>query len=90
VNLICSIQLLCSKSQARKNSVNEVAFFTPTHENFKIDPAPDSVVEDETMARTVHRLQSELFLLDLEPEHVLGVVIPVAGGLPQPGVVDVW
>jgi hypothetical protein len=71
--------------------------FTPTHKNivtrlekFKIDPAPDSVVEDETMARTVHRLQSELFLLHLEPEHVLGVVIPVAGGLPQPGVVDVW
>ena len=47
------------------------------------------MVEDEAVARAVHRLQSELFLLHLEPEHVLGVVVPVAGGLPQPGVVDV-
>jgi hypothetical protein len=50
---------------------------------------PDSVVEDETVSRTVHGLESELLLLDLEAEHVIGVVVPMAGGLPQSRVVNV-
>ena len=41
------------------------------------------------MSRAVHRLEPELLLLHFEPEHVLSVVIPVARGLPQLGVVDV-
>lgn len=31
----------------------------------------------QTMTGAVHRLESELFLLDVELEHVLGVVLPV-------------
>ncbi len=45
---------------------------------------PNAVVEDETMSRTVHGLQSELLLLHLKPEHVFGVHVPMARGLPQP------
>ncbi len=47
------------------------------------------MVEDETVSRTIHGLESELLLLDLEAEHVIGVVVPMAGGLPQSRVVNV-
>ena len=43
-------------------------------------------VEDEAVAGAVHRLQRPLLLLDVEHEHVVLVVLPVAGGLPEPGV----
>ena len=42
------------------------------------------------MARAVHWLQAESFLLDADLEHIFGIVVPVAGGLPQLGIVDVW
>ena len=35
-------------------------------------------VEDEAVARAVHRLERPLFLLDVEREHVVLVVLPVA------------
>ena len=47
------------------------------------------MVKDEAVAGAVHGLESELLLLDLEPEHVLGVVVPVARRLPQLRVVDI-
>ena len=50
---------------------------------------PNAVVEDETMSGTVHGLESELLFLHLEPEHVLGVHIPMTRGLPQARVVNV-
>ena len=46
-------------------------------------------VEDETVAWAVHRLQRPFLLLDVEREHVVLVVLPVAGCLPQLGVVHV-
>ena len=51
---------------------------------------PDSVVKDETMSGAVHGLEAELLLLHLETEHVVGVQVPVTGGLPQLGIVHVW
>ncbi len=41
------------------------------------------------MSRAVHGLEGEGLLLYLEGEHVLTVVLPVTGGLPQLTVVDV-
>lgn len=41
------------------------------------------------MPGAIHRFQSELVFFDVEGEHVVGVVRPVAGGLPEFGVVDV-
>lgn len=38
---------------------------------------------------TVHWLQPKLLLLDIKTEHVLLVVVGVAGGLPQVKVIDV-
>jgi hypothetical protein len=36
-----------------------------------------SRVKDEGVTGTVHRLQGKLFLVDVELEHVFGVVLPV-------------
>lgn len=41
------------------------------------------------MSRTVHGFEGKGLLLNLEREHVLTVVLPVARGLPQFAVVDV-
>eukprot|EP00053_Salpingoeca_punica_P013384 m.120929 g.120929 ORF g.120929 m.120929 type:complete len:748 (-) comp16189_c0_seq1:23-2266(-) len=49
----------------------------------------DAVAEHQAVARAVHRLQSKLLLLHFKAEHVVLVVVPVAGGLPQPDVVHV-
>lgn len=40
-------------------------------------------VEEDTVSRAVHGLESEGVVLDLEREHVLGVVLPVSRGLPE-------
>lgn len=41
------------------------------------------------MSGTVHRFHRELFLVDFQLEHVLGVVLPMARGFPELGVEDV-
>ena len=46
-------------------------------------------VEDQAMTRAVHRLQCPLFLLNVENEHVVLVVLPMSGGFPEFGVVHV-
>lgn len=46
-------------------------------------------MEVSPVARAVHGLEGEGLLLHLEGEHVLAVVLPVPGGLPQLAVVDV-
>lgn len=46
-------------------------------------------VEDDTVAGAVHGFESPFFLLDIESEHVLPVVLPVARSLPKLGVVHV-
>jgi hypothetical protein len=48
-----------------------------------------SGVEDQTMSGTVHGLDGELFLVDRHAEHVIGVVLPMSGSLPELRVVDV-
>ena len=40
-------------------------------------------VEDEAVTGTVHGLESELGLLDVEQEHVVLVVVVVTGLLPE-------
>jgi hypothetical protein len=42
------------------------------------------------VSRAIHGLESVSFLLDLKAEHVIGIMFPMAGGLPQLGVVNVW
>lgn len=42
------------------------------------------------MSWAVHGLKGELLLLHLKREHVLTVVLPVAGGHPEPAIEDVW
>ena len=39
-------------------------------------------VKDETVTWTIHGLESEFLLFDLEYEHVLGVVLPMARCFP--------
>ena len=48
------------------------------------------LVEHDAVTRTVHWFQAESLLLDADLEHVLCIVVPMARGLPQLGVVDVW
>ena len=48
-----------------------------------------SGIEDQTMSGTVHGLDSKLFLVNLHAEHVVGVVLPMTGSLPEFRVVDV-
>lgn len=45
--------------------------------------------EASPVTRAVHGLEGEGLLLHFEGEHVLAVVLPVSGGLPQLAVVDV-
>lgn len=45
--------------------------------------------EVSPVSRAVHGFEGEGLLLGLEGEHVLTVVLPVAGGHPQLAVVDV-
>jgi hypothetical protein len=59
-------------------------------EDTKVSEPPRQVLvvdigmgEDPAVSRAVHRLEAELLLLDLEGEHVLGIVAPVAGCLPE-------
>ena len=40
-------------------------------------------VEDETVPRAVHWLQTPFFLFDIKGEHAVLVVLPVSGSLPQ-------
>ena len=59
------------------------------HPEWQILVRTGGLVKHDTVAGTVHRLQAKGFLLYADLEHVLRVVVPVAGGLPQLGVVDV-
>ncbi len=43
---------------------------------------------EEAVPRAVHRLEGEVAALDLQPEHVLLVLLPMAGGAPEVGVVE--
>lgn len=44
---------------------------------------------NKPVSRAVHRLQCKSLLLSLEREHVIAVVLPVAGRLPHLAVVDI-
>ena len=59
------------------------------HPEWQILVRAGGLVKHDTVAGAVHRLQAKGFLLYADLEHVLRVVVPVAGGLPQLGVVDV-
>jgi hypothetical protein len=56
----------------------------------KLFVTPFSGVENESVTGTVHWLDGELLLIDLKLEHVFRVVLPVARGLPEFRVEDVW
>jgi len=59
------------------------------HAQRQLAPGSVTVIEDKTMSGTVHRLEGKLLLLCFKGEHVLGIVLPMAGGHPQLGIVDV-
>ena len=46
--------------------------------------------EHEAVARAVHGLEGKLLALNVKAKHVLLVVLPVSGALPELGVVHVW
>jgi hypothetical protein len=58
-----------------------------TKGQLSVTPLP--AVKDQAVSRAVHGLDGELLFVYLETEHVLAVMLPVAGRLPQLGVVDV-
>lgn len=41
------------------------------------------------MTRAVHRLESKLLFVNLELEHVFGIVLPVTRSFPEVGVEDI-
>lgn len=47
-------------------------------------------VKHETVARTIHRLESEILVVDFESEHVVLVILPVTRGFPEGRVIHVW
>lgn len=49
-----------------------------------------SVSKHQTVPRAVHRLESKCVFLNIESKHVVLVVLPVAGGFPELGVVHIW
>lgn len=59
------------------------------HPNRQLLVRPVARVEDEAVTRTVHRLETPFLFLDVEREHIVFVVLPVTGGLPEFGMVHV-
>lgn len=57
-----------------------------SHTDRQLLVAAIATVKDETVSRTVHGLQRPLLLLDGESKHVVLVVLPVAGRLPEFGI----
>lgn len=53
------------------------------HPQRKLLDRPRSGVKDEAVPRAVHRLERKLVLVDVEQEHVVLVVLVVAGRLPE-------
>ena len=64
-------------------SVHDTEF---SHADRQFLVAAIAAVEDETVPRAVHGFQSPLLLLDGQREHVVLVVLPMAGRLPKLGV----
>lgn len=56
------------------------------HADGQLLVTPVARVEDQAMAWAVHGLQCPLLLLDVQCEHVVLVVLPVSGSLPDLGV----
>jgi hypothetical protein len=48
-----------------------------------------TVTEQDEMSRAVHGLKTPLTLLNIQLEHILTVVFPMAGGLPKTNIVHV-
>ena len=67
-------------------SVNDTEL---SHTDRQLLVATITGVEDEAVSRAVHRLECPCLLLDIEGKHVILVVRPVTGGLPELRVVHV-
>jgi hypothetical protein len=59
------------------------------HPNGKLLVASVSRVEDQTVSWAVHRFEGPFLFLDVEQEHVIFVVLPMARCLPELGVIHV-
>lgn len=46
-------------------------------------------IEDHAVPGTIHRLEGPFLLFDVKDEHVVFVVLPVAGGHPELGIVHI-
>ena len=60
------------------------------HANRELLVAAISRAEDEAVAGTVHGFERPFLLLDVQREHAVLVILPVARCLPQLRVVHVW
>ena len=60
-----------------------------SHSDWKLLVAPVAGVENQTVSRTVHRLEGPLLLLDIQGKHVVLVILPVSRSLPKFAVVHV-
>ena len=59
------------------------------HTNRKLSVTAVARVKNQAVTRAIHRLECPCLLLDIEGEHVILVVRPVTGGLPELRVVHV-
>ena len=78
--------------QPRQRAARLVPMYDPElgHADRQLAVAAVARVEDEAVPRAVHRLEPPLLLLDVEREHVVLVVLPVPGRLPELRVIHVW
>jgi len=59
------------------------------HTNWQLLITSITRVEDEAVARTVHRLERPFLFLNVEDKHIFFVVLPVPRGFPQFGIIHV-
>lgn len=86
--------VLNEPTHARQSSQGSRRFVSVDHTELghtdrKLLVTPITTIEDQTVARAVHRLQRPFFFLYVKRKHIVLVVLPVAGSLPEFTVVHV-
>ena len=80
--------VLSETAHARDSSERATQFVTMEHADVghtyrQLAPRTRAILEHETVARTVHGLQAERFLLHLDLEHIVRVMLPMTAAFPQ-------
>ena len=60
-----------------------------SHPNGKLLVASVSRIEDQAVSWAIHGFESPFFFLNVQQEHVILIVLPMAGCLPKFGVVHI-